>query len=155
MKPLHIREAIPFQRRIFGFAVALFVGWSVMAGAPALAATKTGFTLSVSPGSATIQAGSSHRFTLTVTSTQGFAGTVNVGVTSVSPSVSNGPTFSLSRYDIAVSQTMPTSTARLTAFTTTGTPAGTYTVTVTGKDVSGGSQYGLTNSTTFTVTVTP
>jgi hypothetical protein len=155
MNPLQIREVMWFQRQIFGLTVALFVGWSMMAGAPALAATKTGFTLSVSPASATIQAGSSQRLTLTVTSTEGFAGTVNVGVKNVSPSVTNGPTFSLSRYDIAVSQTMPTSTARLTAFTTTGTPAGTYTVTVSGKDISGGSQYGLTNSTSFTITVSP
>jgi len=154
MKPLHVRESIPFQRRIQCFAVALFIGWSMMSGGPAFA-TQAGFALSVSPASATIQAGSSKRLTLTVTSEQGFAGTVHVGVTSVSPSESKGPTFGLSRYDIWVSRTMPTSTAWLTAFTTTGTPAGTYTVTVTGKSVTGGSQYGLTNSTTFTLTVTP
>ena len=154
MKSLRIRESIPFHRRILGLAVALFSGWSMMSAAPVFA-TQAGFALSVSPASATIQAGSSKRFTLTVTSEQGFAGTVHVGVTSVSPSESKGPTFGLSRYDIWVSPTMPTSTARLTAFTTTGTPAGTYTITVTGKDITGGPQYGLTNSTTFTLTVTP
>jgi hypothetical protein len=90
-----------------------------------------------------------------VSSDSGFAGTVHVGISSISPSESDEPTFHQSRYDIAVSHTMPTGTAVLTAFTTASTPATTYTITITGKDISGGSHYGLTHSTSFTLTVTP
>ena len=152
MKPVCVRKSILFERYILGVAAVVLVGWGVIDGAPAFA-TNTSFALSLSPASTTIQAGSSERLILAVTSEQGFAGTINVGVKSISPSVSTGPRFSLSRYDIPVSRTMPTSTAWLTAFTTTGTPAGTYTVTVSGIDISGGSQHGLTNWTTFTLTV--
>ncbi len=152
MKPVCVRKSILFERYILGVAAVVLVGWGVMDGGPA-SATNTSFALSVSPASTTIQAGSSKRLILAVTSEQGMAGSINVGVKSISPSVSNGPRFSLSRYDIPVSPTIPTSTAWLTAFTTTGTPAGTYTVTISGIDVSGGPQHGLTNSTTFTLTV--
>jgi hypothetical protein len=48
---------------------------------------------------------------------------------------------------------MKTGTARLTASTTASTPAGTYAITVVGEDITGGSDYGLTHSTNFTVSV--
>jgi len=66
--------------------------------------------------------------------------------------VANGPTFRLSRYEIWVSPTAPNGGALITASTTSGTPATTYTVTVTGKDTTG-ANHGLTHTTTFTLTV--
>jgi hypothetical protein len=129
---------------------------ALLANPPAGAQTRPSgpdFTLSVAPASATVQPGSSERYTLTVTGDHGFAGTVHVGLSGVSPQVVDGPIFSLARYDVPVSKTLPSGTVRLTALTKTSTPAGTYTITITGKDISGGSQYGLTRSTTFTLSV--
>src|SRR6516164_9024044 len=110
-------------------------------------ASSQDFALSVAPATATVAAGSSARYTLTATSENGLAGTINVGITSVSPAVANGPTFRLSRYEIWVSPTAPNGGALITASTTSGTPATTYTVTVTGRDITGGASHGLTHTT--------
>jgi len=151
MKTRELARSFRFLGSVAVLMVAIVGGAGSLMGAPSTA-SGADFTLSVSPSSATVQPGTSQRYTLTVTG-KGFAGTVHVGLSGVSPQVAGSPTFSLSRYDIAVSKTSPTGTARITASTTTGTPAGTYTVTVTGKDITGGAQYGLTHSTTFTLTV--
>ena len=152
MKTLELARSIRSRRRVIVLMGALLGSAVVLMGASSHTSGPD-FTLSVSPASAAVQPGSSNRVTLTVTSDHGFTGTVNVGVSSVSPQQTNGPTFGLSRYDIWVSNTAPNGTAWLTAFTSTSTPAGTYTVTVTGKDITGGAQYGLTRSTTFSLTV--
>jgi hypothetical protein len=127
----------------------------VLAVAGAMAAPRAygaDFALNVSPASAVISAGSSARFTLTATS-KGLTGSINVGIISVTPQVSNGPSFSLSRYDIWISPTAPNGTARIDASTTGSTPAGTYTITVRGRDISGGAGHGTAHTTTFSLTV--
>lgn len=136
---------------VFAIIVSLLVVGAL--AVPGAKAASPDFSLTIVPGAATISAGSSQRFTVTVTSENGLAGTINVGISGVVPLVSNGPTFHLTRYDIPVSPTMPNGTAYLTAFTIPGTPKTTYTITVRGKDITGGHQYGLTHTTTFTLTV--
>ena len=136
-------------------ALALLISLLVLgvpAGSGANAASPD-FALTVTPSAATISAGSAQRFTVTVTSENGLRGTVNVLISSVVPQLSNGPTFHLTRYDIPVSPTSPTGTAYLTAFTTSGTPKTTYTITVRGKDITGGPGYGVIHTASFTLTV--
>jgi|GEM_PF-2209395 hypothetical protein len=134
--------------------MALILSASALVGSQSNASSSGGdFALGVTPASATVAASSSARYTLTATSEHGLAGTINVGITSVSPAVANGPTFHLSRYDIWVSPTSPNGAALITASTTSSTPATTYTVTVTGRDITGGASHGLTHTTSFTLTV--
>ena len=154
MKTLHTMRWIGSNRYFVGLAAALVVAVGVLAGGRAFASSPP-FTLSVSPASETIAAGSSARYLVTVTSQHGFTGTVNIGVAGASPSKNNGPAFHLTRYDIYVSRTSPTGTATLTVLTTASTPATTYTVTFKGKDITSGKDYGFTETTTFTLTVTP
>ena len=151
MKTPELARSIWLRRRVIGIMGALLGSVIVLTGAQQ--SSGPDFALSVSPASAAVQPGASQRYILTVTGEHGFAGTVNAGISGVSPRVANGPLFSLSRYDIWVSGTAPTGKAWITASTSTSTPAGTYTLTVTGKDIMGGSQYGLTHSTTFALTV--
>ena len=143
--------------RARGRVLAVLAALVTIAVAPTGAQSQSpDFTLSVSPSSATVQPGASEFFHLTVTSIDGLRGTINVGLfgsSSVSPRVTNGPAFHFSRYDVPVSPTAPTGGVLITATTSTATPAGTYTITVTGKDITGGAQYGLTHTTTFTLTV--
>lgn len=124
----------------------------VVSAAGILPAYAADFSLSVSPTSATVQIGSSVRFLITMTS-KGLQGTINVGISSVSPPFSKGLTFTQPRYDVWISTTSPTGTAILTFSAAKGAVATTYTITITGKDITGGSGYGLTHSTTFTLTV--
>ncbi len=124
----------------------------VVSAAEVLPAYAADFSLGVSPTSATIQIGSSVRFTINVTS-QGLTGTINVGIRGVSPSFSKGLTFTQTRYDIYISKTSPTGTALLTFSAAKGAVPTTYTITVVGKDITGGCCYGLTHSATLTLTV--
>jgi hypothetical protein len=122
------------------------------------AATQQDFKLTVSPNSVTLKAGSSlHLYPssgqgLFVTSLNGLTGTINVG--EKGPFVKNAPIVVPTRYDIWVSSTSPTSSTVLTVSTTTSTPKGTYTLTITGTDITGGSNSRLTHTVTLTVTVT-
>ena len=124
----------------------------VVSAAEVLPAYAADFTLGVSPTSATVQIGSSVRFTITVTS-KGLTGTINVGIRGVSPAFSKGPTFTQTRYDIYISKTSPTGTALLTFSVAKGAVATSYTITITGRDITGGCCYGLTHSATLTLTV--
>jgi hypothetical protein len=133
-------------------AVALTLS---LVGARRAVASSPDFSLTVTPDNATVSAGSSTRFHIVVTSENGFAGSIHVGITSISPSETNGPLFHLARYDVPVSPTSPTATALVTASTSTTTPATTYTMNVSGKDISGGTDYGLTHTTSFTLGVAP
>jgi hypothetical protein len=124
----------------------------VVSAAEVLPAYAADFSLASSPASATVQIGSSVRFTITVTS-KGLQGTINVGISSISPALSKGLTFKESRYDVWISGTSPVGTAFLTFSAATGAVATTYTITITGKDITGGCCYGLTHSATLTLTV--
>lgn len=121
-----------------------------------VAACQQDFKLTVSPTSVTVKAGSSLKLYppahgLTVTGLCGLTGTINVG--EKPPFPNNGPVVVPTRYDLPVSPTSPTSSTVLTVSTNANTPLGTYTLTIGGKDIQGGSAYGLTHSVTLTVTV--
>lgn len=103
--------------------------------------TAADFSISASPSALTIQAGSSGSSTITVTSLNGFSGTVSL-VTSAPTGLS--AILSSSSLTIA-SGGSSSSTLSITVSSTTA--SGTYTVTVTGTSGS------LTHSTTVTVTV--
>ena len=124
----------------------------VVSAAGVLPAYAANFTLAVSPTSATVQIGSSAGFAIAITS-NGITGTINVGIRGVSPAFSKGITFTQTRYDIYVSKTSPTGSAFLTFSAAKGAVATTYTITISGKDITGGCCYGLTHNATLTLTV--
>jgi subtilase family serine protease len=97
------------------------------------------FALTVSPSSQTVTAGGSTSYTVTVTPSGGYNGTVNLSVTGLS----TGATFTPS----SVSDVPWSST--LSIQTTSKTSAGTYTLTITGADNSGSPTH--TVSTTLVV----
>jgi hypothetical protein len=97
------------------------------------------FSLSVSPGSQTIAAGGTTSYTVTVLGSGGFAGSVNLGVSGLPSGASGG-------FNPAAITGSGTST--LIVNTSSATPAGGYTVIVTG---SGG---GLTHTGSASLTIT-
>ena len=107
-----------------------------------------GFTMSASPTTVNVLAGSSGTSTITVLSVAGFTGTINLS-TSVTPS---GPTASISPASISLS---PGGSGSST-LTISSSTVGTYTVTVTGT--SGSSTHSITitvNVQDFTLAVNP
>jgi hypothetical protein len=124
----------------------------VVSAAEVLPAYAADFTLGVSPTSATVQIGSSVGIGIAITS-KGITGTINVGIRGVSPAFSKGLTYTQTRYDIYISKTSPTGTAFITFSAAKGAAATTYTITISGKDITGGCCYGLTHNATLTLTV--
>lgn len=100
------------------------------------------FTIGATPNSFTLTAGTSGGSTVTLTSSDGFAGTVGLTAT-VSPP---GPTTSLNPTTVGLSPGGST-TSELTISTTASTPPSYYSVTVTGASGS------LSHSVTVTITV--
>jgi len=98
------------------------------------------FGISASPPSQIVTRGSSTTFTITVTGSNGFSGTVSLSAT-VTPLAKHGPTTSLP------SMVGPNSSSTLTVSTVHNTPTGSYTVTVTGTSGT------LSHTVTLTVTV--
>jgi hypothetical protein len=84
------------------------------------------FIVSATPSSQTVTAGGSTTYTVTATATNGYAGSVSWSVSSSLPS---GATAS---FDPA--STGPNGSSALTVATTSSTPAGTYTLTITASD---------------------
>lgn len=102
------------------------------------------FILSSSPSAVTIPAGNNTTSTITVSSIQGYNETVNLSCNAPS-----GTTCNLSTSSV----TPPSNgnvTVTLSVQTTTSTPAGTYSITVSGVDIDN-----RLRQTTFTVTVAP
>jgi len=97
------------------------------------------FFISASPASQTVTAGNSTGYTVTVTPSGGFTGSVNLGVGGLPFGVS--VTFSQSPI------TGGSGSSTMNVSTSTSTPAGTYTITITGTSGS------LTHSTTVTLVV--
>jgi hypothetical protein len=104
------------------------------------------FSITANPTSLTIRQGTSATSLLTLTSLNGFTGTVSLSAT-ISPLVRHGPTATLSPTSVTLSSG-GTGSSTLTVSTARNTPTGTYAVTVTG--VSGS----ISHSVTVTVTVT-
>jgi len=96
------------------------------------------FTLSATPSSQTVTAGSGTTYTTTVTALNGFAGTVSLSVSGLP----GGATGSFSPASVAGS-----GTSTFSVSTSSTTSAGTYTLTITGTSGS------LTHSTTVTLVV--
>jgi hypothetical protein len=99
------------------------------------------FSLTASPGSQTVTAGSSASYTATVAPSNGFTGTVTLSASGL-PS---GATASFSPTSISGG----TGSSTLTVTTTSSTPAGTSTLTITGTSGT------LTQTASVSLTVTP
>ncbi|MFI5728733.1 M28 family peptidase [Kribbella sp. NPDC051587] len=106
-------------------------------GDPTCITSSNDYSLAVTPSSASVQPGQSTTATVATQVTQGSATTVNLSA-AVTPS---GPTVSVSPSSVTSGNS-----ATLNIATTTGTPAGSYTVTVTGSGPA-------SHSATFTLTV--
>jgi pseudomonalisin len=100
------------------------------------------FTLSATPASQTVTAGINAGYQINMGSVSGFNGLVNLSV-SVSPVVSGGPVASVNPTSLTGS-----GLAALSVTTANTTPAGTYTLTITGTSGS------LVHSTSVTLVVT-
>ncbi len=92
------------------------------------------FSIAASPASASVRHGKSTSYTVTVTPSGGFTGTVGLNAT-VSPAVSGGPRLSFNPQQI----TGGSGTSRLSVSTSQSTPRTTYTITITGT--SGSTQH--------------
>ena len=102
------------------------------------------FAISATPPSQTVFHGNSTQYTVTLTPQNGYNGTVTLSVSGL-PTGATG-TFSTN----PVTVTSPNaSNSTLTVQTSSATPAGGYTLTITGKDTGG-----LTHSSTVTLVVT-
>jgi hypothetical protein len=101
------------------------------------------FSLSATPGSASIAPGQSPTSQIGASTSNGYSGTINLAVLSGCPA---NATCSLNPASIQVG-----ATSTLTVATTASTPNGTYSVVVKGTDSA---NLSLTHTTTFTVTVT-
>jgi hypothetical protein len=118
--------------------------WVMQAAAfKAVAAPVPGFTISAAPASQTVAAGTSATYTVTVTPTNGFTGTVLLSCASVSL-----PTGAICGFTPgSVTPSASPVTSSLSISTTTATPVATSTVTVTGTFGA------LVHSTTIGLTV--
>ncbi|HEX9429277.1 MAG TPA: PKD domain-containing protein [Candidatus Bathyarchaeia archaeon] len=104
------------------------------------------FQLTANPASLSISKTSSGVFTITVSSLNGFTGTVNLSAT-ILPLVKHPPTLS-PIVSVTLTSANPTGTTTLTVSTNRSTNAGTYTVTITGTSGT------TTHSISATVTAT-
>jgi len=104
------------------------------------------FSISVVPGSRTVLPGGSASYTVTATPVGGFTGAISLSASGFS----NDATATFNPINIVVNNTSPQSST-LTIGTTAGTPAGNYSLNVTGT--SGNLQH--SRSTQLTVSGTP
>jgi len=111
--------------------------WEIIGDAVQAASTTPDFTLTTSPSSLTVTAGSSGTSTVTVTSFNNFTGTVDLQAT-VTPA---GPSLSLNPSSVPVPPSGSESSV-LTVSTTNATSAGSYRITVAGT--SGSSSHSTT-----------
>jgi hypothetical protein len=91
------------------------------------------FSISVSPGNRTVKAGSSASYSITVTSTGGYAGQVNLAVSGLpsNASASFNPTFITNGSGVAT-------------LTVSTTSKGSYTLVITGTDSTGSPSHSTT-----------
>ena len=98
------------------------------------------FAITAAPASQTVQAGSATTYTATITPSGGFTDTVSLSA--------SGLPAGASASFVPAAVTGGSGNSTLTVSTTTATPAGTYTLTITGSDGA------LVHSTTVTLVVT-
>ncbi|HTD25177.1 MAG TPA: malectin domain-containing carbohydrate-binding protein [Terriglobales bacterium] len=111
-------------------------------GIEVIPATTPDFTISATPGSQTVAAGSNTSYTVAVAAKNGFTGTVGLGISGL-PSGASG---SFNPTSVSGS-----GSSALTVTTSSSTPAGTYTLTITGTSGSLSHSAGVT----LVVTATP
>ncbi|MDQ0663249.1 hypothetical protein QFZ35_001747 [Arthrobacter ulcerisalmonis] len=156
---MHNQDGHPRRkRRVIKSALIALLLLLVSAGALIAAANnpKPGITVQVSPASQSVQQGQSASYTVTLTSTGGFTGAVNLGTAGLPAGAAGAYTPS------SVSlKSGSTATATLNVTTAATTPAGTSSLTITGTSgkVSGSTKASLTvnykMSTSFSVSTTP
>ena len=157
---MHNEDGHPRHRLRNAIKVAL-IGLAVMlASAGALFAasqsTKPGITVQVSPASQSVQQGQAAAYTVTVTSSGGFTGAVNLATAGLPAGAAGAVTPSSVTLNSG-----STATSTLNVTTAATTPAGTSSLTITGTSgkVSGSVTAGLTVnykiSSAISVTATP
>jgi len=157
---VHEQDGHARRRRRIGIKAALVALVLLLAGAGSLIAAannpKPGITVQVSPASQSVQQGQSASYTVSLTSTGGFSGTVNLAAAGLPAGA--GVTFSPSSVSL---NSGSTATATLNATTAATTPAGTSSITITATSgkVSGSATASLTVnykiSSSFSMTATP
>jgi len=157
---VHEQDGHAQRRRRIGIKAALVALVLLLAGAGSLIAAannpKPGITVQVSPASQSVQQGQQASYTVTLTSTGGFSGTVNLAAAGLPAGASGAFTPSF-----VTLSSGSTTTATLNATTAATTPAGTSTITITAASgkVSGSASASLTVnykiSGSFSMTATP
>ena len=112
-------------------ATALFLALSVLFGSATLAHAQTAdFSITASPLEVCVNPGGTGYYSTTVSSTDGFQGSVSLGDT-VDPSSANSPAVNVpSSVSLTAGQSQ---TFYTSASTTSSTPTGTYTITIVGE----------------------
>ena len=157
---MHEQDGHARRRRRIGIKAALVALVLLLAGAGSLIAAannpKPGITVQVSPASQSVQQGQLASYTVSLTSTGGFSGAVNL--TAAGLPAGAGGAFSPSSVTL---NSGSTATATLNATTAATTPAGTNSITITAASgkVSGSATASLTVnykiSSSFSMTATP
>ncbi|MDQ0145944.1 COG1470 family protein [Pseudarthrobacter niigatensis] len=157
---MHEQDGHARRRRRIGIKAALVALVLLLAGAGSLIAAannpKPGITVQVSPASQSVQQGQLASYTVSLTSTGGFSGAVNL--TAAGLPAGAGGAFSPSSVTL---NSGSTATATLNATTAATTPAGTSSITITAASgkVSGSATASLTVnykiSSSFSMTATP
>lgn len=131
-------------RRLGVIAATVGVVMVVIAAGVYAAAAKAGITMQVSPASQSTTRGSATTYTLTLSSTGGFAGTAALSASGLPAGAT--ATFSPASVPLAATGTATTSTASATITTSASTPVGssTLTFTATSGKTSGSVTAGLT-----------
>jgi hypothetical protein len=139
-QPRYSRLSLPASLKVLvvGILVMLIPTSALLAASQS---SKPGITLQISPASQSLQRGQAAAYVVSLTSTGGVSGTVGLGVTGLP--VGSSAAFSPASVTLASGST---STATLNIATTPTTPAGTYTLNVTGSSgkISGSVTAGLT-----------
>ncbi|MDQ0118042.1 hypothetical protein J2T22_001219 [Pseudarthrobacter defluvii] len=157
---MHEQDGHAQRRKRIGIKAALVALVLLLAGAGSLIAAannpKPGITVQVSPASQSVQQGQSASYTVTLTSTGGFSGAVNLAAAGLPAGAAGAFTPSSITLNSGSS-----ATATLNATTAATTPAGTSSIIITAASgkVSGSVTASLTVnykiSSSFSMTATP
>jgi hypothetical protein len=123
-----LREALMKLSLLVSVGISLLLAATILASAPLVNGQTPDFNITADPSGQCIALGSSATYHITVSSTGGFSGQVQLE-DSVVPSVNNGPSLSSIPSTVNVTPSQP-ATFDLTASTTSSTPSQVYTVTI-------------------------